>query len=1189
MKKLLLCLVPFLVLAVPSNWKEVKTFYQPDGTPIQARLIGDEHYHFFEDLDGYVLVRDSEGWFTYAKKENGLLVPTEYIYGRSNPPYQPRLRPSAEAVAKLPQNKYKEINQYAIKVAQSEEKLRKLGKENASYEERSQILGLTGTNKLLCLLAAFSDSGFGWVASGETPAPAQERRHFWGIAFGDSVPPLVPDSSKYSMNNYYWEATYAKLKWTGDIDSIRNSGVTRASANSNTPAYVNAACQAANPYVDFSQFDLDNNGYVDHLFVIHPGKGEEESGDATDIWSASYSGYNYGPFDGKYVDRFVVIPENAKLGVFCHELFHQFANAPDLYDYDYDGNPVGDYCLMASGSWNGEPGGTKPSHMCGLLKLETDGTWPLTGGGWLPPAAVKDTSELVNSGKYFITQLDSQPGTTLTYERLYLVRNTALRDSNQMFILENRQKTGTYESGLPRSGLCIYHLDRRMTGAARLNDGPSSVRYYYYFHERNLVDPNWYYYCVSGLTRDSIVNFNPNDYFAPFAAEYGFINFDSLSIPNCGRNWRYNSPPSGWGPKITGISNSGYVMSFNVSGLAVPPTGPAIKVHSYSIKDPTTTGYTNNNNGVFDSGELDTLILTLYSSGANASGVQESLYTADPYISIVNPGRRTLGTMNNNTYASNQSNPYLVRIAFNTPPNYTTEFKYKVWATGYTDSASLFITINSPFIAWRFRPADVLSNHRLFLPMAIAVYNDTIFLSDGDSLPPLSGSWRLYKFNPNGTLNTNASLSGQSSYKGACDIAADGNIYWTRADSCIVTNRALSRLSGFRHYNSDWGSAAVKRVRGVTFPPANAPTNYMRDSLFVYWHVYYQSDGVTGVFEESLICESRPTSGSAVRRGAWVIPEGTAPPQDHWRNGRGLEHDGWRFWRVCLFTNEIYRARAPVSAGGSMDTIFSMKNPNHWGSYPGYDIDFQSKNSSGGEPHTPYARGNKFYLWTTNIESSDVMKLDVTPIVLPSPVKNVTAVRVAPNNYIIWDEKNYSGNPDTVEKVERYIIYRTFSLKPDEYGDSIGYFTARTGYARDTFVDYQPALRATTVYYRVSAVNWFGFIPGHSNRSPGVIGVEEQTCLPHRFFFYDITPNIINRRVIMKFEIPQDCKLSLKVYNAIGQSVRTLIDERRKAGIYSLIWNLRDDLNRLLPDGVYFVKFSTDSGYERTQKVILVR
>jgi immune inhibitor A len=122
----------------------------------------------------------------------------------------------------------------------------------------------------------------------------------------------------------------------------------------------------ADPYVDFSQYDNDNDGYVDALFVIHAGPGAEHTGDPNDIWSHQWN-TGYPPYvDGVYVTTYSMEPEywsspgDMTIGVYCHELGHVFG-LPDLYDYGFDSQGVGRWSLMAVGSWNG-PMGSSPAH-----------------------------------------------------------------------------------------------------------------------------------------------------------------------------------------------------------------------------------------------------------------------------------------------------------------------------------------------------------------------------------------------------------------------------------------------------------------------------------------------------------------------------------------------------------------------------------------------------------------------------------------------------------------------------------------------------------------------------------------------------------------------------------------------------------------------------------------------------------
>ena len=56
----------------------------------------------------------------------------------------------------------------------------------------------------------------------------------------------------------------------------------------------------------------------------------------------------------------------------------------------------------------------------------------------------------------------------------------------------------------------------------------------------------------------------------------------------------------------------------------------------------------------------------------------------------------------------------------------------------------------------------------------------------------------------------------------------------------------------------------------------------------------------------------------------------------------------------------------------------------------------------------------------------------------------------------------------------------------------------------------------------------------------------------------------------------------------LGQKIKTIFNEERQAGYYEFIWDGKDDRNRQLPAGVYYVRLETD-GFKKNEKVILLR
>ncbi|MBR5102051.1 MAG: hypothetical protein IK092_02900, partial [Muribaculaceae bacterium] len=83
MRKLLLTTVAIALslvkgYAIPAAPYPV-VLTQPDGTTIETHINGDEFYDFRTTADGYTIVQNADGYYVYAQKQNGKLVPTSVV------------------------------------------------------------------------------------------------------------------------------------------------------------------------------------------------------------------------------------------------------------------------------------------------------------------------------------------------------------------------------------------------------------------------------------------------------------------------------------------------------------------------------------------------------------------------------------------------------------------------------------------------------------------------------------------------------------------------------------------------------------------------------------------------------------------------------------------------------------------------------------------------------------------------------------------------------------------------------------------------------------------------------------------------------------------------------------------------------------------------------------------------------
>jgi len=246
------------------------------------------------------------------------------------------------------------------------------------------------------------------------------------------------------MNDYYEEISYDNLSITGQVSDWVTSDQTLGyygnpsggSHDSNMGELVIEAVLKADPIVDFSQFDEDGNGYVDHLIIVHAAPDEASSGNPIHIWSHKSQVGGSTVVDGKRILHYTMVSESSAVGTYCHEFLHDLG-MPDLYDYEYDSHGIGKWGLMAAGAHLN--GGNTPAHPSAYCKVEL---------GWVEPVVV--TESLFN---HPIPQVETNP---VIFKIPIPYTNPS---SSEYFLVENRQKTG-FDAYLPGSGLLIWHIDR---------------------------------------------------------------------------------------------------------------------------------------------------------------------------------------------------------------------------------------------------------------------------------------------------------------------------------------------------------------------------------------------------------------------------------------------------------------------------------------------------------------------------------------------------------------------------------------------------------------------------------------------------------------------------------------------------------------------------------------------------------
>ena len=203
--------------------------------------------------------------------------------------------------------------------------------------------------------------------------------------------------------------------------------------------------------VNWSHYDLDGDGWVDRLLILHTTKGQEENTGSSDrIWS-HYTTFKE-PIElskdlkvGHYTMSSLRTGSSG-IGTMLHEMLHQMG-ALDLYPVHdtfqtHQWKGVGDWDIMASGNWNG--GGSWPAlptaaslELIGAMRQQNmDLQWPSSAISPCIGPSIKMTglSEGGNTLKIQISQ-------------------------SEVIWLEYRSNSG-FDSHLPGSGLLVTYQDK---------------------------------------------------------------------------------------------------------------------------------------------------------------------------------------------------------------------------------------------------------------------------------------------------------------------------------------------------------------------------------------------------------------------------------------------------------------------------------------------------------------------------------------------------------------------------------------------------------------------------------------------------------------------------------------------------------------------------------------------------------
>ena len=101
-------------------------------------------------------------------------------------------------------------------------------------------------------------------------------------------------------------------------------------------------------------------------------------------------------------------------------------------------------------------------------------------------------------------------------------------------------------------------------------------------------------------------------------------------------------------------------------------------------------------------------------------------------------------------------------------------------------------------------------------------------------------------------------------------------------------------------------------------------------------------------------------------------------------------------------------------------------------------------------------------------------------------------------------------------------------------------------------------------------------------------GLSEQLTTD-KIEIYGNYPNPFSDYTIIKYDLNEQCDLSIQVINMLGQPVRTLLKNSQTKGTYSVLWNGCNDVGVKVPEGVYFYRISVNNQFSAIKKMMLIK
>ena len=456
--------------AVPAMPGKVKTT-QPDGSTVTVQLIGDEFFSSTITADGYTVQRNDAGYLVYVNKVDGKLVQTSIVAhdadSRTAEEKQflssiPMRLADDEAIERGNNERLKANNVY-VSAAKS------------ATPKRYDYKNFRG----LVILCEFSDRSFSRDDIAEVFTNLVTQRNYKGVPSPNDPNRMISEYTG-SVRDYFYDNSCGvfdpQFDVVGPVKVNRSCEYPKGSSFTDMPTLIKEVLAAADPLVNFKNYDGDGDGYVDMFYVVFAGYGSNFYGNNSNyVWP--HASVNYKLVDGVCTQRYACSTELYGyeseglnvidgIGTICHEFSHVLGTL-DEYDIDYDGSggqsfDPGIWSIMASGSYLNN--GRTPCGLSAFQRYQSGFAMPqvITGEGDYELAP----TELSGAGIRLNSAVDKE-----------------------YFMFENRRLSDKWNKYLPGEGMLVFRVDSTSVSPWMSNKLNANPAHNYYEMVRAVPNP----------------------------------------------------------------------------------------------------------------------------------------------------------------------------------------------------------------------------------------------------------------------------------------------------------------------------------------------------------------------------------------------------------------------------------------------------------------------------------------------------------------------------------------------------------------------------------------------------------------------------------------------------------------------------------------------------------------------------